>query len=150
VLKNWEKLKAAEKQSSPAVTKENHTVSRLDAVPKSLPALLEAYQLSRRAAKAGFDWQSVEGIFEKLEEETAELREALRGRTIQTEASYQSSDGSRQVEEEAGDLLFTVVNLVRFLGIDPEVALKGTNKKFKSRFQDMERVAARAGKDLSS
>src|SRR4029077_20604806 len=93
-------------------------------------------QLTRRAAQVGFDWESVEGIFNKLLEETAELRMTL------TEA-----DRSRR-EEEVGDLLFVVVNLARFLGFDPEVALKHSNLKFKSRFQDMENEALRAGQRL--
>jgi len=93
--------------------------------------------LTRRAAQVGFDWENVEGIFNKLLEETSELRVTL------TEA-----DRSRR-EEEIGDLLFVVVNLARFLGFDPEVSLKYSNLKFKSRFQHMEQDAARSGQRLA-
>jgi MazG family protein len=157
VLKNWAQLKAQEKRartpqgsvqslgggqyavtsppdSSPAT---QILPSALEGIPRSLPALLEAYQLTRRAAQVGFDWETVEGIFNKLLEETSELRVTL------TEA-----DRSRR-EEEVGDLLFVVVNLSRFLGFDPEVALKRSNLKFKSRFQYMEEDAAHAGQRLA-
>jgi tetrapyrrole methylase family protein/MazG family protein len=139
VLKNWAQLKAKEKQE---VSPENRHArqllpSVLDGIPRSLPALLEAHQLTRRAAQVGFDWESVEGIITKLREETSELRLAL------TEA-----DRSRR-EEEVGDLLFVAVNLARFLGFDPEVALKHSNLKFKSRFQDMETNAFRTGQRLA-
>jgi MazG family protein len=138
VLKNWDKLKAAEKKSASAESRTEKPASLLDGVPQSLPSLLEANQLTRRAAKIGFDWHDVEGILEKLAEETAEFRAAL----AQKEQSH--------LEEEVGDLLFVIVNLARFLGIDPEVALKGTNRKFKARFHDMERTAARANTTLSA
>jgi len=139
VLINWAKLKAKEKESaSPkgAAAKEPAT-SALNGVPRNLPALLEAYQLTRRAAQVGFDWDRVEGIFEKLEEEIKELREAM------------ASADPRTVEEELGDLLFTIVNLARFLKHDPEVTLKQSNLKFKNRFQEMEEVALHSGLKLS-
>jgi tetrapyrrole methylase family protein/MazG family protein len=135
VLKNWAQLKAGEKQEgAPA---KQLLPSVLDGIPRNLPALLEAHQMTRRAAQVGFDWESVEGIFTKLREETSELRVTL------TEA-----DRARR-EEELGDLLFVAVNLARFLGFDPEVALKHSNLKFKSRFQDMEADAARSGQRLA-
>ncbi len=139
VLKNWAQLKAKEKQaaSSKGQSSQNPAPSVLDGVPRNLPAILEAYQMTRRAAQVGFDWQRVEGIFEKLEEETMELRAAL-------EASNR-----RSAEEEVGDLLFSVVNLARFLGLDPEVTLKHSNLKFKERFQEMEREASLSGQRLS-
>ncbi len=139
VLKNWAQLKAKEKQaaSSKGESSQNPAPSALDGIPRILPALLEAYQMTRRAAQVGFDWQRVEGIFEKLEEETMELRAAL-------EASNR-----REAEEEVGDLLFSVVNLARFLGLDPEVTLKHSNLKFKERFQEMEREALHSGQHLS-
>jgi tetrapyrrole methylase family protein/MazG family protein len=111
--------------------------SALEGIPRSLPALIEAYQLTRRAAQVGFDWETVEGIFNKLLEETSELRVTLA-----------EADRPRR-EEEVGDLLFVVVNLSRFLGFDPEVALKRSNLKFKSRFQYMEEDAARSGQRLA-
>ncbi len=107
------------------------------ALPRSLPALMEAHQLTRRAAQVGFDWETVEGIFTKLREEIAELRVALN-----------EADRERR-EEEIGDLLFVVVNLARFLGFDPEVALKHSNLKFKSRFKNMEEEATRSGQRLA-
>jgi MazG family protein len=139
VLKNWAQLKAAEKQAgSNDTTPANPLVpSVLDGIPRSLPALLEAYQLTRRAAQVGFDWELVDGIFAKLQEETSELRAAL-------EESNRPS-----AEDEVGDILFVAVNLARFLGFDPEVALKHSNLKFKSRFQGMENEAARSGQRLA-
>jgi tetrapyrrole methylase family protein / MazG family protein len=139
VLKNWAQLKAKEKQktSPDGAAPKDSPQSVLDSVPRSLPALLEAYQMTRRAGQVGFDWDHIEGIFEKLKEESQELQSAL---TI---------SNRRAVEEEVGDILFAAVNLARFLEIDPEVALKHSNLKFKERFQDMEREAARRGQDLS-
>ena len=139
VLKNWAQLKAAEKQASQGEGDALKPIapSVLDGIPRSLPAILEAYQLTRRAAQVGFDWDAVEGIFNKLLEEAAELRAAL-----------ETSD-ERGAEEEVGDILFVAVNLARFLGLDPEVALKHSNLKFKSRFQDMENEAGRSGQRLA-
>jgi MazG family protein len=139
VLKNWAQLKAKEKlaASQKGSAPQNVISSELDGVPRNLPALLEAYQITRRAAQVGFDWERVEGIFEKLEEETAELRAAL------------AASSRRAAEEEVGDLLFSLVNLARFLKLDPEVTLKHANLKFKERFQEMEREALDSGRRLS-
>jgi MazG family protein len=139
VLKNWAKLKAEEKQavSGGEASARPLLPSVLDGIPRSLPALLEAYQLTRRAAQVGFDWENIEGIFDKLHEEISELRAALAG-----------PDRARR-EEELGDLLFVAVNIARFLGFDPEIALKHSNLKFKSRFKDMEAEAANSGKRLA-
>src|SRR5580704_5602500 len=139
VLKNWAQLKAREKQATPpkGEASRNPAPSALEGVPRNIPALLEAYQMTRRAAQVGFDWERVEGIFEKLGEETTELRAAL------------ATSNRRATEEEVGDILFSVVNLARFLGLDPEVTLKHSNLKFKERFQEMEREASRSGKRLS-
>jgi tetrapyrrole methylase family protein/MazG family protein len=139
VLKNWAQLKAKEKQAScpEGAASQNPDPSALDGVPRKLPALLEAYQITRRAAQVGFDWEHVEGIFEKLKEETTELRAAL------------GASNRRSAEEEVGDLLFSVVNLARFIGLDPEVTLKHSNLKFRARFQDMEREASHSGQPLS-
>jgi ATP diphosphatase len=150
VLKNWEQLKAEERRKekkSSAVSsgkpklgssKAPETASILDAVPRTLPALLEAHQLTRRAANVGFDWQQVEGIFEKLTEETVEIRKAL-------------AAGDRvQLEEETGDLLFVCVNLARFLGLDAEITLKKANSKFSRRFRQMEHSAASSRQTLST
>ena len=134
VLKNWAQLKADEKKAArPTKT----LPSALDGVPRSLPALLEAHQLTKKAAQVGFDWETVEGIFDKLREETSELQVAL------------SEPDRRRREEEVGDLLFVAVNLARFLGFDPEVALKNSNAKFKSRFQSMEKESTQAGHRLA-
>jgi len=135
VLKNWVQLKAKEKKD--AAPAKQLLPSALEGIPRSLPALIEAHQLTRRAAQVGFDWETVEGIFTKLLEETSELRVAL-----------SQPDGSRR-EEEVGDLLFVAVNLARFLGFDPEVALKHSNLKFKLRFQNMEADAAGSGQRLA-
>jgi tetrapyrrole methylase family protein/MazG family protein len=139
VLKNWAKLKAEEKQAGSGgdISASPLVPSALDGIPRSLPALLEAYQLTRRAAQVGFDWENIEGIFDKLHEEASELRAALAG----------PNDRARR-EEEVGDMLFVAVNIARFLGLDPEVALKHANLKFKSRFEEMETEAAHSGKRL--
>lgn len=139
VLKNWAQLKAKEKlKASPdGAAPRDRPQSVLDGVPRSLPALLEAYQMTRRAGQVGFDWEHVEGIFDKLKEESQELQSAL------------ATSSRRAAEDEVGDILFAAVNLARFLEIDPEVALKHSNLKFKVRFQDMEREAALRGQDLS-
>ncbi|MGH9678879.1 MAG: MazG nucleotide pyrophosphohydrolase domain-containing protein, partial [Candidatus Acidiferrales bacterium] len=119
--------------------------SALDGVPRSLPALLEAYQMTRRAAQVGFDWVTVDGIFAKMKEEVAELQAELADlRRTQAKAEV-----SKKAEVEMGDILFVAVNLARFLGFDPEVALKQSNLKFKSRFHLMEAEAAQAGQRLS-
>ncbi|HET6143270.1 MAG TPA: nucleoside triphosphate pyrophosphohydrolase [Candidatus Acidoferrales bacterium] len=136
VLKNWAQIKAQEKQQLQDGA-DATTPSVLDGVPRSLPALLEAFQISRRAAKIGFDWEEVDGIFEKINEEVVELKKAL------------APLDRYAVEEELGDILFTVVNLSRFLGLDPEVTLKKSNQKFKQRFIQMENEASTQTIDLS-
>jgi tetrapyrrole methylase family protein/MazG family protein len=144
VLKNWEQLKAAERleEATPSHSRaqgpaKDSSASLLDGVPKTLPAVLEAYQLTRRASRIGFDWDAFAGLVEKLGEETAELREAAK-----------SADAHRQ-EEEAGDLLFVAVNVARYLGVDPEIALKRANAKFAARFRAMEEAAGRSGRALA-
>jgi MazG family protein len=143
VLRNWEQIKAEERQgaeerqserkSSGAVKKEDERKSLLDGVPRGLPSTMEGLQLTRKASRAGFDWQSAEGVFEKLREETGELRDA----SVASDA--------QKTEEEMGDLLFAAVNLARFLQVDPEIALKNANGKFARRFREMERLAAEKG-----
>jgi MazG family protein len=144
VLKNWEQLKAAERagKKSPEAAAVPGADSILAGVPRTLPALLEADQLARRASHIGFDWDQIEGILEKLQEEAGELRNALAQRGA-------SSSSSARVEEEAGDLLFAAMNIARFLGVNPELALKKANRKFKQRFNWMEAAAARDGKPLA-
>jgi nucleoside triphosphate diphosphatase len=127
VLRNWEQIKREEKSAKEAP---EHPQSMLEDIPRSMPAMLEARKLGSRAAKVGFDWPNVEGLFEKLAEETAELRVELAAEVK-----------SERVEEEFGDLLFTAVNLARHLRIDPELALRKTSAKFRERFQAMEQEA---------
>ena len=119
----------------------------LAGVSSKMPALMEAYKLSSRAARVGFDWPEVEGLFEKLAEETAELREELKsvpvagppGRGIAgAEESRVSPEMRERMEDEVGDLFFVLVNIARYLSLDPESALRKTNRKFKRRFQWME------------
>jgi len=119
----------------------------LGGVPRSLPGVLEAYQLTRRASHVGFDWDSLKGVFEKLDEEKREILQAiLTAHGVGGSASNkQSALPSANLEEEVGDLLFAAVNVARFVGVDPEIALKKANRKFKSRFQWMESAAAQKG-----
>jgi len=135
VLRNWEEIKQAEKRKKPANTNEqSQPASRLDGVQRAMPALAEAAKLGAKAQKSGFDWQSWRDLLPKLEEETREL-----------EAEAASEDPARKpaVEAELGDLLFTVVNLGRHLGVDAEMALRGCNLRFRERFREMERAASR-------
>jgi MazG family protein len=137
VLKNWEQLKAEERaEEGNSRDSKTATASLLDGIPCSLPALLEANQLTRRASHIGFDWENLSGVLDKLEEEKREIQSTL---------ADQSAPASH-LEEEAGDLLFVAVNIARFLGVDPEIALKKANQKFKQRFQWMEAAAAREGR----
>jgi MazG family protein len=155
VKRNWEALKveerkqrSAEVNSAPAPKKDGKN-SILAGVSSAMPSLLEAYKLSSRAAQAGFDWPNIEGLFDKLHEETTELREQLHkypppgpqpqvrgmagsGRTPVSE------DLQARLEDEVGDLFFVLVNIARYLSLDPESALRKTNRKFKRRFQWME------------
>jgi MazG family protein len=142
VLKNWEQLKAEEKRAKagkkPTEAQSAATPSSvLDGVPRTLPALLEGYQLTRKAAKVGFDWQAAPDILDKLAEESAELRSVL------------PSGDRATIEDEFGDLLFACVNVGRFVGLDSEIALKRANLKFSRRFREMERLAASRGAQLS-
>jgi uncharacterized protein YabN with tetrapyrrole methylase and pyrophosphatase domain len=123
----------------------------LDGVPRTLPALLEANQLTRKAARIGFDWANVEGIFAKLAEETGELQAALRNRggAGAKPSGSRTRPGLQDIEGEVGDVLFVAVNLARFLELDPEIALKRTSRKFSRRFREMERVARERGTTLA-
>jgi len=134
VLRNWQAIKAAEK----AQLEETGTSipSILEGIPVKLPALHEAHQISSRAARVGFDWPAIDGIFDKLQEELSELREAI--------AAKKPAD----IEDEVGDMFFVMVNIARALKLDSESALKRANRKFKMRFQHMEAELARTGKRL--
>ncbi|MTH55246.1 nucleoside triphosphate pyrophosphohydrolase [Bacillus mangrovi] len=131
VLVNWEEIK---KQEGKAVHE-----SRLDSIPGALPALSKAYQLQRKAAKAGFDWDHAEDAWEKVKEELLEFEEELKDRP---------SEENRELLKEFGDLLFALVNVGRFLKIEPEEALSATNLKFKTRFQYIEKKARENSQDL--
>jgi tetrapyrrole methylase family protein / MazG family protein len=146
VLRNWEIIKAEERrkkgiaqpgaapsEKSADAGENDPPESLLHGVPRSLPALLQGFQLTRKAARAGFDWHNIDGIFDKLQEETEELRGALK--------HGETSD----IEGELGDIFFVVVNLARFLKIDPEIALNQSNAKFARRFREMERIARLKG-----
>jgi MazG family protein len=144
VLKNWEQLKAEERAGKPPSGGEKQAFhSILEGVPRGLPALLEGYQLTRRASNIGFDWENVEGILEKIREESDEVRGAM------AEAKSKGAKAQVSVEAEIGDLLFAAVNLARFAGIDPERALKRANEKFSRRFQCMEREAEKNERRLA-
>ena len=123
VIVNWDAIKRREKKVKPQ--------SALDGVPKGLPALLRANKLQLKAAKVGFDWDDIEPVWAKVAEELAELREAV------------ETGDKVKMEDELGDVIFAAVNLGRFLGVEAEVALNGTNNKFVRRFQQVE-AAVRA------
>jgi nucleoside triphosphate diphosphatase len=131
VLRNWEEIKAAEKTRVHA--EGNQQASRLDSVQRAMPALAEAAKVGAKAAKAGFDWPHWRDLLPKLAEETAELE-------AEAAAAENSNDPAIKaaVEAELGDLLFTVVNLGRHLGVDAEMALRGCNLRFRRRFKYME------------
>jgi tetrapyrrole methylase family protein/MazG family protein len=143
VLKNWEQIKAEERRAKGVEKRgggdsgEKEAASLLDGIPHTLPAVMQGFQLTRRASRIGFDWDNVAGVIEKLQEELAELRKARELQSV------------RQVEEEIGDVLFAAVNLARFLKVDPEIALKRTNAKFSARFREMERIAHASGRKLA-
>ena len=164
VKRNWEALKVEERrkrdgegggENGVAAKKENNSI--LAGVSSAMPALIEAHKLSSRAAQAGFDWPNVEGLFDKLREETDELREQLKefpapgprpqgrgvagsGRTVVPEQLQ------ARLEDEVGDLFFVLVNIARYLSLDSESALRKTNRKFKRRFQWMEARLQESGR----
>ena len=150
VLRNWEILKAEEKRQRLAERGEVYhpPESVLAGVPSSIPSLLEAYQLSSRAAHVGFDWTRFEDVLAKLQEEVAEMQAAVRDAQGGSEGAVPSGDSvlHGRLEEEVGDFLFTAVNVARYLRVDAESALRGTNRKFRHRFQWVERELRKAGK----
>jgi nucleoside triphosphate diphosphatase len=132
VLRNWEALKEAERE---ARGQRPASASMLDSVSAGLPAILEAFQMTTKAGRVGFDWPDAEAVLAKLDEEAAELR-----------AATAPPVEPRAVAEEVGDLLFVAVNLARVLGVDPESALKGANRKFRRRFGQVEEGLRERGK----
>jgi MazG family protein len=141
VLRNWDEIKAAEK----ALHAAESAGSRLDSVQRALPALAEAAKLGAKAAKSGFDWSDWRGLLPKIAEETAELEIEAAAK----EASPANPAQQQKVEGEFGDLLFTVVNLGRHLGIDAEMALRGCNLRFRQRFREMEMASTRPLEELA-
>ena len=145
LLRNWEAMKAEEKRAAGKQPADAGDSSLLDGVSSKLPALMEAHQLSTKAARVGFDWQNVDDIFDKLREETEELREAIRARR---DAGPSAESEHQHVREELGDLLFAVANIARHLQVEPEAALKLTNRKFRRRFRHVERGLKARGREL--
>jgi MazG family protein len=144
VLRSWEAIKAEEKRAErPEGSKE--TTSLLERVSAKVPALMEAHQLSTKAARVGFDWEKLDDIFEKLKEEIEELRSAIQ----QHKDSNDEADHSL-VREEIGDVLFAVTNIARHLHVEPEAALKLTNRKFRQRFRHIEDRLAEEGRTFES
>jgi nucleoside triphosphate diphosphatase len=142
VLKNWEALKAEEKRNNMQTNGDAppaHPALLLEGVSSKMPALQEAHKISSKAAHVGFDWPEVQGLFEKLTEETRELQEHLQGLPATNSGKPQIPAELRDhVEGEVGDLFFVLVNIARYLSVDPESALRKTNKKFRRRFNWME------------
>jgi tetrapyrrole methylase family protein / MazG family protein len=128
VLVNWEKLKNEERKA------ENKSV--LSGVPRALPALLKASRLTEKAARVGFDWRRAEDVLDKLDEETRELRDAV------------ANGDAKHIEEEIGDLLFTLANIARKMSVNPEEALQSTSRKFMRRFESMESAVRSRGKNI--
>lgn len=134
VLNNWDKLKANERKASGKIEKEKDSI--LDDVTIHFPALLEGLKLSKKAAKVKFDWENTDQVFDKLDEEIVELKAAI------------SKNETENIAEEIGDLLFVVVNLARKLDVEPETALKKTNRKFRQRFAFIESELKKQSKSL--
>ena len=139
VLRNWEAIKAEEKRAAGKVERAGDS-SLLNGVSTKAPALMEAHQLSTKAARVGFDWQRIEDIFDKMHEEIDELRAA-----ISSLKESEAEDDKVQVREELGDLLFAVTNIARHLQVEPESALKSTNRKFRRRFRYIEEGLRKRG-----
>jgi uncharacterized protein YabN with tetrapyrrole methylase and pyrophosphatase domain len=159
VLRNWQALKAEEKKKRAKDNNADSTSSAsvLAGVSTAMPALMEAYKLSSRAAQVGFDWPNMDGLFEKLQEETVELQQGLEkfpapgprphGRGVAGAGGQRIPEALRQhLEEEVGDLFFVLVNIARYLSLDPESALRKTNRKFKRRFQWVEEQLRASGR----
>jgi len=138
VIEKWETLKAREREAAGLPVKKQKTT--LGGVPKTLPSLLRAYEISARAAAVGFDWAKAGDVLDKIDEEVAEVR-----REVESGATGHMS----RAEEEMGDLLFAITNLSRKLGVEPEAALRRANEKFTTRFDAVERALIERGRSLS-
>ncbi len=136
----WEQIKRNEREEK------GQDSSALEGVPKTLPALLRAYQVQARAARVGFDWSDLTPVLSKLEEELQEFRDAMAASTAATPST--SNQAKEHLESELGDVLFTMVNIARFLKINPEEALRTTINRFIDRFQYIETQAAVNGRAL--
>ena len=160
VLRNWEAIKAEERRAvasavnssdaagAEAAGERRADASLLDEVSHRAPALMEAHQLGKRAARVGFDWREVEEIFDKLHEEIGELRAAIKEMSASADSGEQQESRTERVREELGDLLFAVSNIARHLKVEPEAALKLTNRKFRRRFRFIEEQLAAGGRSL--
>jgi ATP diphosphatase len=137
----WEEQKATERRAKTKTGSEAHSV--LDGVALALPALLRAEKLQKRAARVGFDWPEAAQVFDKIDEELAEIRDAL------DHPSADPAERAAKLRDELGDLLFACANLARHLKVDPEEALRGTNAKFERRFRFIEEALAQAGRTPS-
>ena len=159
VLRNWEALKAKEneKKKQKGRNTNDAEASLMAGVSSAMPALMEAHKLSSRAAGVGFDWPNIQGLFDKLHEETDELREQLKefpAPGLQPKGQGFAGSGKQQIpeelkgrlEDEVGDLFFVLVNIARYLSLDSESALKKTNRKFRRRFQWMEERLRASGR----
>jgi uncharacterized protein YabN with tetrapyrrole methylase and pyrophosphatase domain len=153
-LKNWEALKVEEKRKSlqnrgEALQTEPDLL--LDGVSSKMPALQEAHKISSKAAHVGFDWPAIQGLFEKLSEETQELQEQIEkapSANASAEKLKLPESLRERVEDEVGDLFFVLVNIARYLSVDPESALRRTNKKFRRRFGWLEEQLRRQNRTL--
>ncbi len=146
LLRNWEAMKAEEKRAA-GKEKDSSDSSLLEGVSAKAPALMEAHQLTTKAARVGFDWPDVEGVFDKLHEVVEELRAAVREHSA---GAPDSEAAAARVREEVGDLLFAAANIARHLQVEPEAALKLTNRKFRRRFRHIERGLKERGRELGS
>lgn len=135
VAANWEQIKIREREGKAWLQDQKGPPSVLDDVPLALPAMNRAAKLQKRAASVGFDWQDVEPVLAKLEEEIAELRAEM------------AAGNQQRMAEEFGDVLFSCVNLSRHLSVEPETSLRGANQRFEARFRELERRATAAGKN---
>ena len=138
VIEKWETLKAREREAAGLPAKKQKTT--LGGVPKTLPSLLRAYEISSRAAAVGFDWAKAGDVLDKIDEEVAEVRH---------EVESGATGHMSRAEEEMGDLLFAIANLSRKLGVEPEAALRRANEKFTTRFDAVERALIARGRSLS-
>jgi len=156
VVRNWEALKKAESKQNESTTQDGRE-SRLSRISRAMPALLEATKLSRKAASIGFDWPEISGIFDKLDEEVDELKHDIAElpQPIKPAGGHAGSrthkvwpELQQRIEAEVGDLFFVLVNLARFLDVDPESALRRTTQKFRKRFEAMENQSREQGRLL--